>query len=174
MVAAATWEEREYGDDEDAADLEPIERTVRCIATGGISYAGLSPDDARMLDDCIAVLFGPEGLETQLEIRPESPDGIRPRTIEELLRRAEGRLDLRYLPMLRHGKRYGASDLAVSCQYVLLHPEELQPLAEEIASVVALPLPWSESYVPDVVDKCLVQVLQTVILKNMGLAGFLG
>lgn len=36
MVAAATWEEREYG--EDTADLTPIERVVRRAATAGPSY----------------------------------------------------------------------------------------------------------------------------------------
>jgi hypothetical protein len=174
MVAAATWEEREYGENEDAADLEPIERAVRRVATGGISYAGLSTDDARTLDECIAVLFSPEGLEQQLEIGHESSDGVHPTIIEELLRRAEGHVELRYLPGLRHGWRYGATDLAVSCEYVLLHPEHLQPLADEVASVVALPLPWSEGYVPEIVDECLVQVLQAVIPQKKGLAGFLG
>jgi hypothetical protein len=174
MVAAATWEEREYGDEENPTDLEPIERIVRRVATGGISYAGLSSDDARTLDECIAVLFSPEGLEEQLEIGPESPDGVHPTIIEELLRRAEGRVELRYLPMLRHGWRYGGNDLAVRCEYVLLHPEHLQPLADEISSVVALPLPWSEGHVPEVVDECLVQVLQAVIPTKKGLAGFLG
>lgn len=174
MVAAATWEEREYGEDGDAAGIESIERTVRRVATGGISYAGLTADDSRTLDECIAVLFSPEGLEEQLEIRHESADGVHLPVIKELLRRAEGRVELRYLPALRHGERYGARDLAVGCQYVLWLPEHLEPLAREIASVVALPLPWSEGHVPEVVDECLVQVLRAVIPKKKGLAGFLG
>jgi hypothetical protein len=174
MVAAATWQELGSGNDEDAADLEPIEETVRRIATHGISYEGLSSDDARTLDECIAVLFSPEGLEEQLEISHESPDGVHPTIVEELLRRAEGRLELRYLPVLRQGWRYGSGDLAANCQYVLLHPEHLQPLADEIAEVIALPLPWSENSLPGIVEECLSQVLQTVIAKNKGLAGFLG
>jgi len=174
MVTAATWEAREEGDDEAGTDLEAMEVVVRRVATSGLSYAGLSGDEARILDDCIAVLFSPEGFEEQLEIEHESPDGVHPTIIEELLRRAEGRVELRYLPVLRHGWRYGAGDLEAHCEYALLQPEHLQPLADEIATVVALPSPWSGSHVPEVVDECLAQVLKTVVPKKKGLAAFLG
>ena len=171
MVAAATWQERADGDD---VDLRPIEEVVRCVATGGLSYSGLTAEQAAMLDQRLMVLFSPEGLEAQLEIEPESPDGVHPSIIEELLQRAQGRVELSYLPVLLHGWRHGVGDLTAKCEYVLLYPEHLPPLAAEIDAVVKLALPWSESYVPEVVDKCLVQVVRNVIPKQKGLAGFLG
>src|SRR5262249_33223892 len=96
MVAAATWERREYGDDGDSEDLASIERVVRHVATTGLSYAGLSVDDAGILDGSLGLLFSPEGLEKQLGVGHESPDDLHPMIIEELLRRATTGMELRY------------------------------------------------------------------------------
>jgi len=170
MVAAATWQEKADGD---TVDLRPIEEVVRRVATSGLTYAGLTPEQAKILDQRLMVLFSPEGIE-DLEIEPESPDGVHPNIIQELIQRAQGRVELRCLPVLVHGWRHGEDSLAAKCEYVILYPEILPMLAAEIEAVVKLPLPWSEDYVPEVVDECLLQVIRTVIPKKKGLAGFLG
>ena len=170
MVEAAIWQEKAEGS---TVDLAPIKAVVRHVATNGLSYAGLTPEQAKILDHRLGVLFSPEGIE-DLEIEPESPDFVHPSIIAELIQRAQGRVELKILPVLAHGWRHGEDNLAANCEYVILFPELLPQLAAEIETVVKLPLPWSEDYVPEVVDECLLKVIRNVISKKKGLAGFLG
>jgi len=165
VVEAVTWD--------DWGDMDVIERLARVLVRSGPSYDSLSSEEATDMDDLVSMLFGPEGLEEELEIEYESPDGLHPSVVKELLDRARDRVEVHYLPILNGGRRLGLTELT-HCEYCLLRATEVSALRKEVEQVVALPVSWSESYVPDLIDECLVSVLKTVEAKQAGLMGSLG
>jgi hypothetical protein len=167
MVAAATWEERDQG----KTGLDDVERIIRRVATGGLSYAGLSELEAEILDRHLKVLFRPFGFEESLDVEHESPEPY-PHGME-LEERVPKGAELRFLPMLRFGWRYDTGDLEPEPGYFILHPEQVQALAAEIDGAIANPAPWSDDLLAEIVDRTLVQVIHSVIAKKKGLAGVL-
>jgi hypothetical protein len=173
LASAATAVDRQYG--LQAPEVrQSIEDLFQRLAMYGLDYKNLTEAEARIVDEHMVALFNSDELSGAWEVEPLSPDGVHPTVIEELIRRAEDRTDLHYLPMLRHGRRYGASDLQPKCEYVIFHPMELPLLAEEIDRAVARSIPWSEDYVPEIVEECLSEVIAAAIEQDKGLAGFLG
>jgi len=168
MIAAATWEERDSGA---KLDLDVIRRILGRVATSGLSYTGLSEPEAEILDERLKVLFSPWGFEEQLDLEHESPEPY-PHFIE-VEDRMPKNVEIRFLPMLRLGWRYGTTDLEAGPWYFILHSEHVQKLAEEIKLSVTNPTPWSEPLISEIVDQNLVKVLATVLEKKKGLAGVL-
>lgn len=165
IVDAVTWD--------DWGDMEAIERLAKAFVRSGPSYDTLSKDDASIMDGLIAMLFSPEGLEEELEIEPESPDGLHPSVVDEMIRRAEGQIELQLFPILNGGRRLG-SDGPVHCEYFLLSCDEVGVLRSEVEQILALPGSWSESNVPDLINECLLDVLKEVEAKPKSLMGSLG
>lgn len=165
VVEAVTWD--------DWGDMEVVERLARVLVRSGPSYDRLSSEEASVMDGLISMLFCPEGLEEELEIEYESPDGLHPSVVKELLDRAGDSVEIQYLPILNGGRRLGLTELT-HCEYCLLCATEVSALRQEVEQVIALPGSWSESYVPDLIDECLVSVLKIVEAKQAGLMGSLG
>ncbi len=164
VFEATAWEDGVWRDPAVPA------RLAAQVTIGGISYDELPPADATVLDQMLPMLFAPEGLAEQWEVVPESPDGLHPSVIRELLPRA-GRAVL--LPVLLGGRRIGAVEPS-ECGYCLLTPAECERLAAEAEQVLASGRPWSQEWVPDVVDECLIGPLRAAVSKGRPLFGLLG
>jgi len=168
MIAAATWEERDSGA---KMDLDLIRRILGRVATNGLSYTGMSESEAEILDARLKVLFSPWGFEEQLDLEHESPEPyIHLIEVEE---RMPKDAEIRFLPMLNFGWRYGATDLEAGPWYFILHTEHVRTLAEEINLSASNPNPWSDPLIAEIVDQNLVKVLASVLEKKKGLAGVL-
>jgi len=166
LIATATWEERDSGAN---VDMEAIRRILGRVATSGLSYTDLSDPDAQILDKRLKVLFSPWGFEEQLDLEHESPE---PYThLIEVEDRMPKDAEVRFLPMLRFGWRYGTTDLEAEPEYFIFHPDHVEKLAEEIKLLMTNPVPWSDPIIAEIVDQNLVKVLASVLEKKKGLAG---
>lgn len=144
------------------------------LARQGISYAGLKPRDAEAIDQVLAIALGPEGLWTELEMEQESAQGLATKIVEELLKRAETNgVQVDLLPALRKGRRYGAVELNVPCNYVIFDRAEVVKVAQEVRTLVELPAPWSAPEVLSEVNDGLLMVFEYVTRKRKAVAGVL-
>ena len=168
MIEVATWEEKDNGA---SVDMEQISRILKQVATTGLSYNGLSEPDAVILDRRLKVLFSPWGFEEELDLEHESPEPYA--HVLEMEERVPKTIDLRFMPMLRFGWRYGTTEMDAEPEYFILHPEHVGALASEVSSAMANPEPWSDELFAELAEQNLVQVLKAVTSKGKGLAGVL-
>src|SRR4051794_34814172 len=133
VAEAATWDDGVWENPAAAG------RLAAHITSGGIRYDGLSAAGAAALDRPLPMLFAPEGLAGEWGVAPESPDGLDPRVVRELLARAGGAV---LLPVLLGGRRFGA-DGPSECGYCFLSPAECESLAAEAEAALASGGPWS-------------------------------
>ena len=152
------------------ADPVVIRRLAERVAHRGISYAGLTRHEAECLDELIPALFAPEGLAAQWDVVPESPDGLHPSVVQEMMRRAAGAA---LLPILLSGRRYGAVE-PCACGYCLLSSSEAEQMAAEAERTLASTRAWSGAWVPGVVRDCLLDPLRSAFAKGRTLIGKLG
>ena len=145
-------------------------RVAAWITAGGIRYEGLSSADATVLDQLLPMLFAPEGLAEQWEVAPESPDGLHPSVVQELLLRAGVAV---LLPVLVCGRRFEATEPS-SCEYCFLTPAECERLAGEAERALASIGPCSTARLPDIVHECLIGPLMSAATKGQSLFGVLG
>jgi hypothetical protein len=163
LTAAAMW-------DEDAWD-DPEAVRVLCstIARRGVDYAGLSPSEAALLDALVPALFAPEGLAEPWSVEAESPDGLHPSAMNELLPRSQGAA---LLPMLLGGRRHGEPNPS-QCGYCFLTPTECAQLVSEAERALASNSTWNEKWVPEVVNECLIGPLRSAMSKGRPVFGVL-
>ena len=166
MIAAATWEEKDSGA---KVDMDAIRQILSRVATSGLSYTGLSEPESQILDQRLKVLFSPWGFEEQLDLEHESPEPY-PHMIE-VEERMPKDAEIRFLPMLHFGWRYGTTELEAEPEYFIFHPDHVQKLADEVKLSVTNPAPWSEPLIAEIVGGNLVKVLASVLEKKKGLAG---
>lgn len=163
VIAAVLWDEEAWADAADARRL--AERS----AHDGISYANLSSREASCLDQLLQALFAPEGLAEKWEVVPESPDGLHPSIVQELLPRAVGAT---LMPVLLVGRRYGAAESS-ACGYCFLSPTECERLAAEAEQALASTNAWSGAWLPGVVVDCLIGPLRSASSKGRPVFGSL-
>lgn len=125
----------------------------------GISYEGVSPDAARAMNEVIKFAFSPEGLEAELEIEHLSPDGIHPSAVAELIRRQDAPTPL--LSGLLRGRRFGQIEPA-GCEYCIFRPDEVSAVLQETREARAAGVPWSAEYMPELLQKCLIEPFEAV------------
>ena len=133
------------------AELD-AETLARATLTSGISYAGLDADDAQTLDEIVKLAFSPEGFDETLVLNHLSPDGLHPTVIKELISRSAAP---RYLLLLLSGRRFGAQTPS-SCEYCIFEPPEVVAALDEIRAAAAAPAAWSQPYMQELVDQCLI------------------
>lgn len=168
VVEAVTW------DDWDEGNTADMERLGRRLIESTAPYEGLPEADAKTLDEVIKMLFSPEGLEEQLEIEPESPDGVHESVIEELISRGGPAIKPALLPILqKRGRRYGQSTPTL-CEYCLLDTTEVCMLQQEVTELRSSSMPWSDPAIAAVVDECLLAPLESAKAKGKSLFGHLG
>ncbi|MCE9555666.1 MAG: hypothetical protein K8T91_20140 [Planctomycetes bacterium] len=165
VIEGVTWDE--WG------DMVMIEGLARNLVRSGANYEGLTSKESKTLDEIIAMLFSPEGLEERLEVEYESPDGVHPAVIQELLNRSPDPRELRMLPFLESGRRLGESAPS-DCEYCIFSPTEVQTLHREVEQIMSLPSAWSEDYMPDLVKEWILDLLAAVRDKKKALAALLG
>ncbi len=163
-IEAVTWEKLYKGDDE-----QIVCRLARSVIRNGIDYALLHEKEALMLDEVVRALFSSEGLAEDLELDPESPDGLHPSIVEELLS-AAGNHELRLLPILTAGRRFRTTAPS-SCEYCILSTEEVSDLLSEVEQIITQAPKWSADYVPDVINECLCEPLASAKEKGRALYG---
>ena len=145
----------------DLGDLTPeIAHASRSMLLSGISYDGLSPGNSRAMDEVIRFAFSPEGLATELELEPISPDGIHPSVIAELVQRLNAPTPL--LSYLLRGRRFGQTEPS-DCEYCIFRPDEVLAVLEEVRSACADRGAWSVEYVPDLLQECLIEPFEAAI-----------
>lgn len=164
VVDAATWEGSFWRDPSVPA------RLAARMTAGGIRYDGLSAADAAALDQLLPMLFSPEGLAEQWEVVAESPDGLPPSVVQELLPRVTGAV---LLPVLVGGRRFGEAEPS-ACEYCCLSPAECGRLVDEVERALASGGPWSGAWLPEVVGECLLGPLQSSLSTGRPLFGSLG
>lgn len=165
VADAATYEEGSWD------DPAVPRRLAAVIVQSGIDYAGLSRSEASVLDEMMQRIFAPEGPGKELEVIPESPDGLHPNIVQELLAIARGRVAIRLLPILVGGRRYGQLDPNPECRYCILSTDEITQLLAEVQQILALADRCTKDYVPKVARECLGDVLQSAATKNRPLIG---
>lgn len=164
LVDAATWDDGGWPEPSVPA------RLAARITVEGIRYDGLPISDAAGLDQLLPILFAPEGLAEKWEVVPESPDGLHPSVVAELLPRAT---EAALLPVLIGGRRFGVSEPS-ECEYCFLSPVECDLMAREAEQALSSGGQWSAAWVPGVVQECLVGPLRSAASKSRPLFGSLG
>lgn len=154
-------------------DISVPRRLAARIAAQGITYAGLVPTEISALDEVVKLLFSPEGLWEPFQLAPESPDGLSPSLVQELLTTNRDKIKPTHLPWLVGGRRFG--DVAASDSgYCLLSQGEVAHLLSEVRQALAAGGPWRQAALPDVVQECLVAPLESATRKDRPLFGRLG
>jgi hypothetical protein len=82
VIQSVTWDRTIWKDEQVPIGL------AQTIVRNGISYDGLSAQEADLLDAIIVGFFCPEGLEDLLGLEYESPDGLSMAVVEALVERA--------------------------------------------------------------------------------------
>jgi len=146
-------------------ELDDEEELALCrrLSEQGIFYDGLDEYSADQLDEIICCLFSPDGLEEELNIEYESPDGVHYSTITELVSRLPPATSPN-LSQLLNGLRYGTNTLQGN--YLILSPEQQQTLLGEIKQAYAAAVTWSDEVHRDITQECLIDVLETIINKG--------
>ena len=156
----------------DFEDPEVAEAVARRVVAEGFSYDGADEEEQDVLD-CIpdAVFKASDSLSRQVDVKPESPQGFHINVVEELLKRAEGKVDLKLLSLFNGGRRYGGAP-SEYCEHIIFPPAEVAELLVEARQVVDLQAEWSHPDFPPVVDKELIGPLKKVAEAGRGLAAF--
>ena len=152
-------------------DVSAVRRLAQHIAAAGISYSGLPPADAELLDELIPLLFSPEGLESELGVEPESEDGLAPSVVSEMI---EHMPNAGFLPPLIRGRRHGSDSMDIDCNYVILAPANVTDLLAECSTVMESSPAWTQTYIPDVIRECLIATLTSIQAKGKYAIGALG
>jgi hypothetical protein len=173
LIDAVLWEISEFEEDEFEDSELTISLTLK-ILKEGINYEGISIKEAEVLDEIIGLAFSPEGLNRELEAEPESPDGLHPSIIKEMMKRAEKSLKLKYLPILLTGQRIGQPAGRSNCNYFILEPTGINDFLAEVKMILKIEDDWSDDYVPQLIDECLLFVLEQISKKQKAMIGFLG
>ncbi len=156
------------GSDEFGPPSDP--EVARALLESGFSYEGFDARSARTADDIVLAAFSDVGFWEVLAMRAESPDGVHPGVIDELLGRGGGGA---MLPLLRSGRRCG-EETATACEYMVLAPEEVTILLKEVRRAMAAPVQWSAPYVPQVVVQSLIEPLQNGVREGRWVFASLG
>jgi hypothetical protein len=114
--------------------------------------------------------FSELGFWDVLAMEAESPEGLHRPVIDELLGRGGGGA---MLPLLRTGRRCG-EETASACEYVVLAPEEVTILVNEVRRAMAAPIGWSAPHVPQAVVACLIEPLQNGVRNGRWVFASLG
>jgi hypothetical protein len=140
-----------------ADGLGPLDPAIaRALLGSGFSYEDFDAGDAQQADDIVFLAFSPDGFWDDLAMEADSPDGLPPDVIEELLARTGGGA---MLPLLRTGRRCG-EETPSPCDYAVLAPEEVTILLKEVRRAMAAPAAWSAPHVPELVSECLIEPLE--------------
>jgi hypothetical protein len=129
---------------------------ARALLESGFSYEPFDARSARTADEIVLAAFSEAGFWDVLAMQAESPDGVHPGVIDELLGRGGGGA---MLPLLRDGRRCG-EETPSPCEYIVLAPEEVTILLKEVRRAMAAPVAWSAPYVPELVVECLIEPLE--------------
>jgi hypothetical protein len=163
--SALLWDEGAF------YDTKAVERLAAHIAAHGITYDSLSESDSELLDQLILSIFSPEGIQSVLEVEPESPDGVHPTVIREMLKHG---VDAKVLPWLLNGRTHNSQSRSAVCNYIILTPEEVAQLFAECRSLLNREVKWSQPYIPETVRECLVEPLESIHSKGKHAVGILG
>ena len=156
------------GSDEFGSASDP--EVARALLQSGFSYEGFDARSTRTADDIVIAAFSEVGFWDVLAMEAESPDGVHPGIIKELLERSGGGA---MLPLLRTGRRCG-EETPSPCEYAVLAPEEVAILLKEVRRAMAAPVPWSAPYVPEVVVECLIEPLENGVRDGRWVFASLG
>jgi hypothetical protein len=170
VVEAATRDVGAWSacDDDDA---QAVRWLAGRIAESGLDYSGVMPREAYLLDALMPLLFTRDGLAEQLEVVPESPDGLHPSEIDVLLRQSGVRPAL--LPILLGGRRFGSSEPS-DCDYCLLTAPECVQMLSEVDRAISECDPCSEAVDIESIRECLITPLRSSTNKGRRLFGSLG
>jgi hypothetical protein len=156
------------GSDEFGPPSDP--EVARTLLESGFSYEAFDARSARTADDIVLAAFSEVGFWDVLAMAAESPDGLHPGVIDELLGRGGGGA---MLPLLQTGRRCG-EETASACEYVVLAPEEVTILVNEVRRAMAAPVGWSAPHVPQAVVACLLEPLQNGVRDGRWVFASLG
>jgi hypothetical protein len=169
-LALLDWDAEAFG------GSDAVEWLASHLSLSGLSYEGLVDIAPGQLDAVVPALFSPEGLERELAVEPESPEGVHSSAFSELVARcASTDRPARLLTILaRGGRRANGEEPQAACEYCLLSPDEVKTMLGEVDVAFSVDTPWSAAYQPQLVDECLRQVLRRVVAKGKALAALLG
>jgi hypothetical protein len=165
VLDAVTWDEWHN-------DMSNVKAIAIGIVDRGVNYAVFSDKDKEILDEIIKMIFYPEGLGEHLEVEPESSGGIHWNTINELIQRAGGEEKAKYLRLLKNGRRLDSSGYAGD--YVILSPEEVSALLEEVTQAYNAIQKWSYDENKKIAKECLIDLLTRIWQKGKHLVGIQG
>jgi len=165
-------EEDEDDEDGDEEDDAPCTSAESLKWADRITRHGISREDVQGMDDVFQSLFSPDGLWEQLEMESESPDGLHPSVVAEMQQFADAE-SFSLLTVLDGGRRYGETDDA-DCDYCFLSVAECEQLLSGVRQILAKGGPWSDRWMPKVIEECLAGPLQAAVSKKRPLFGTLG
>jgi hypothetical protein len=139
----------------------------------GLMYDELNAQQSEALDWFICALFGPLGLEDELELEFESPEGVAPVTIDVLLNRSAGTALVSILQVLKEGRRFGQTANS-PCGYCLLTQSELVEIHNEIQQILKLQIPWPDPALPAKIYENLLAVFASIKSKQKECVALLG
>lgn len=167
LTDAVMWDEDSWD------DHESLQRLVERVSREGLQCAGRTSQESECLDQMIQMVFSPEGLAEEFEVESESPDGLHPSVVRELLSRKNDSGNLTLLPVLLSGRRFGVTELS-ECDYCFLSVSECEQLSSGISALMAGRNSWSQPWIPEVVEECLLGPLRSAVEKERPLFGALG
>ena len=163
VIEAATWED----------ENEELSRAASNLVMNGFDADNCSEDNLKTYDELFQILFSPEGLSDELDIKPISPDGVHPSLIVEMLEHAKDTSMTQMLINLKSGRRY-KQVFTSDCEYCILTTNEVAALHNEVEKIINHGHNWSEQSYPSVLKECLLDVLTTAQNNGNAVIALLG
>jgi hypothetical protein len=145
-------------------DLPVLGQLATRLVEQGLTYQGLSPHEAGLVDALVQFCFAPNGL-GGLEVQPLSPDHVRLSVLEDVAALAPGPLREALAPLRAGGRR--ADGTPGRCDYALLSPEECATLADGLRRLRESSPRWPDAREEQLVRECLEEPLATAARERL-------
>ena len=151
VVDATTW-------DDWHENMEKVALVSAALVDSKKPYSLIPEADYNILDEAITLLFCPEGLADQLLVKPQSPYGISPNLVDELIKRCDEPGEGICLECFKNGRRLGGP--GGDTNYFLMPPAEWSQLLIEARAAYLRDIPWSDENDKLEIKKLLITVLE--------------
>lgn len=169
LVAELTDEQNFDFEDPDAAAA-----VARKLVREGFTAGGFDEEEMEIVE-CIpsAIFRGTSELRSLVNGEPESPEGTTWQMLKELMKRAEGHVEPKMIRLLTNGRSLADSEYD-NGEYVILSPNEVQSLHEELQQIVSLDVEWSDEEFPPYIQRELLEPIQSTATAGRALAVMIG
>ncbi|HPF40842.1 MAG TPA: hypothetical protein P5081_14015 [Phycisphaerae bacterium] len=156
----------------DFEDPEVAEEVARKLISHGFNAEQFDDEEVEIVE-CVPSAVVHSGDTLSVDAKAESPEGTTWQMLQELMRRAEGRVESKMIRLLSNGRSLLGPDYE-DAEYVILSPDEVRSLRAELEQIVGLDAEWSHPDFAPYIQNELVAPIQSIAATGRALAVMIG